>query len=115
MKNIIFDKEILDSFIKHITKSGIHGVGSNHNGFETRVINESKNKLNFLLRRLFPSINEMKGIYNYKYSIYLPFLYTHRFIKLVLLNTNTNLKKIKKVLNTSKNDETTNLLRNIGL
>lgn len=116
--NSKIDNNTLDDLVEYVVASGIHGVGSTHNEFSSRVLNEGKNsKLKFVLRRIFPTVKEMKGIYKIlnKVIILLPFMYIIRLIKLVFIKGFINLGKVLKISKTSNKKTEENLFKNIGI
>lgn len=122
MKDFIIDENTLNKVITYITKSGIHGWGSDFNSFSARVVKEEKGnkklgKLRLILSRAFPKYKEMKEIYPVlkKAPVLLPILWIIRLFKLVFIRGKTNLKKIKEIKEVDNTDETKEVLNSIGL
>lgn len=114
-----FKEDTVNKLIKHITTSGIHGVGSKHNQFTSRIVssNKKQSKFKFILKRTFPSYKEMKGFYPIlnKLPFLLPVFYIVRLFKLVFIRGKTNIRKIKRISKSTEAKEMEDLFKNVGL
>lgn len=122
MKTFEISNNTIDETIAYITKSGIHGWGSDFNPFSARVLKEEqkgkkRGKLGLILSRAFPKYREMKEIYPVlkKVPILLPIFWIVRLFKLIFLRGRTNLKKIKEIQKVDNVNETKSLFNEIGL
>jgi hypothetical protein len=109
-----------DRIIEFFSTSGIHGRGSSHNPFSTRVAsNQMKNrsKSRVFISILFPNFKSMAGMFPVikKIPILLPFLWVFRWLKLILFKTNSTIKKMFQFKAAKPNDQIKDIYRDLGM
>lgn len=109
------DADFLHLLTHYIVTSGVHGTGMSFNNFigrMTTVKRENKTTLGYIFRIVFPSFNQMKGMYPLLRSLpfLLPFFWMVRAVKLVFFRTRRSLHRLKQIKNSKKSVETTTAL-----
>ncbi len=109
-----------DRIIELFATSGIHGTGSSHNPFSTRIAaSQMKNKSKFIvfISILFPNFKSMVGMYPFlrKTPFLLPFLWVFRWLKLLLIRTKSTIKKLFQFKAAKSNDQIKDIYNDLGL
>ncbi len=118
--NILTEDE-MNELITYITKSGIHGLGSNYNAFSSKVASsqmKGSSKFKFMISLFFPDYESMKGMYPWssKSRILIIPAWIIRWIKLIFKTPKMTYRKLKK-LKTPENEvkESRKIFEMIGL
>lgn len=116
----LLDDQIYEDIMVFFATSGIHGTGSSHNPFATRVAaNElkHKSKVSLFLSILFPNYKSMTGMYPSlrKIPIALPFYWMLRWMKLIVFKTRNTMKKLFQFKSTKNVDQLKDIYKHLGL
>ena len=117
----LLTKDEMNELITYITRSGIHGLGSNYNAFSSKVASsqmKGSSKFRFVISLFFPDYESMKGMYPWsrKSRILIIPAWLMRWIKLIFKTPKMTYRKLKK-LRTPENEvkESRKIFEMIGL
>lgn len=115
------DESMIEETTDFIARAGIHSSNPSFNAFESQagaagLTNTSKTR--FILRKLFPRLSAMKGMYGYvrKFPFLLPIGWVHRLLSKLLFNRQQSLRKLHDAnVDPQTREKVTLLYKKLGL